>query len=307
MGVSIKPEEKKENPENAQIIKEEINLQYHWYMAAFFMIFFGSIIIPALLLIMYVQFFYLPYFLNSDSIISIFNNLAPLLASIFMPFVLIGCYLIHVFFVGVITRLFWHITEKRSPSKDGIIPRNIPSKTLNYYHIRSFMIKYPRNAVLRGPFPWLINWLYNFIGSNKIGKGTTIEEQFGADKFVETGENCYIGVNSGFSSHAVEGIFGNISYAKIKLGDNVTTAGLNCLAPGVEVKDNSILFPLAGATKYSTLKENNFYFGVPLRKIFTKKVLTYLDMGEEDLKLIEQPQIEKTENLSNIKQNQEKS
>ena len=106
---------------------------------------------------------------------------------------------------------------------------------------------------------------------------------------METGKNCYIGVNSGFSSHAVEGIFGNISYAKIKLGDNVTTAGLNCLAPGVDIKHNSVLFPLAGATKYNTLKENNYYFGVPLRKIFTKKVLSYLQITEEDLKRAEQP------------------
>jgi acetyltransferase-like isoleucine patch superfamily enzyme len=296
MGISPNPEQK--NNEKIVVPREEINLQYHWYMPIFFIIFFGSILIPALLLIIYVEFFYLPYFLNSSNIILMFTHIEPIVASIFMPFVIIGCYLIHILFVGLITRWFWHITEKRSPSKDGIIPRNIPSKTLNYYHIRSFMIKYPKNAVLRGPFPWLINWLYNFVGSNKIGKGTTIEEQFGADKFVETGENCYIGVNSGFSSHAVEGIFGNISYAKIKLGDNVTTAGLNCLAPGVDIKHNSVLFPLAGATKYNTLKENNYYFGVPLRKIFTKKVLSYLQISEEDLKGAEIPQqlIKKNDN-----------
>lgn len=288
MGTSLNPEQK--SNENVEVIREEINLQYHLYMPIFFIIFFGSILIPAFLLMLYVEFFYLPYFLNSSNIISIFTHIEPIVASICMPLVLIGCYLIHILFVGLITRWFWHITEKISPSKDGIIPRNIPSKTLNYYHIRSFMIKYPKNAVLRGPFPWLINWLYNFIGSNKIGKGTTIEEQFGADKFVETGKNCYIGVNSGFSSHAVEGIFGNISYAKIKLGDNVTTAGLNCLAPGVDIKHNSVLFPLAGATKYNTLKENNYYFGVPLRKIFTKKVLSYLQITEDDLKRAEQPQ-----------------
>lgn len=145
------------------------------------------------------------------------------------------------------------------------------------------MIKYPKNAVIRGPFPWLINFLYNFIKSNKIGKGTTIEEQFGAERFVEVGKNSYIGVNSGFSSHAVEGIFGNISYAKIKLGDNVTTAALNCLAPGVEISDNSALFPLAGATKYSTLKGDNYYYGVPLRKIFKKKVCRYAGITEDQL------------------------
>ncbi len=298
MGESDQPEQI--NCENSEVIKEEINLQYHWYMPAFFIIFFGSILIPALLLMLYVEFFYLPYFLNSSNIISVFTHIEPILASIFMPFLLIICYLIHIFFVGLITRWFWSITEKRSPSKDGIIPRNIPSKTLNYYHIRSFMIKYPKNAVLRGPFPWLINWLYNFVGSNKIGKGSTIEEQFGADKYVEIGKNAYIGVNSGFSSHAVEGIFGNISYAKIKLGDNVTTAALNCLAPGVEIKDNSALFPLAGATKYSILKDNNYYFGVPLRKIFTKKVLSYLQIDETDLKKAE-ALYKKTEIDSKIK------
>jgi len=281
--MSVDQKSSNEHSEGKNLIKEEINLQFHWYLGSFFVIYFSSLLIPAIILMLYVMLFYLPYFLENNNFISIFTNLEPLLASIFMPFIIITCYLTHILIVGIITRWFWGITEKRSPSKSGIIPRNIPSKTLNYYHIRSFMIKYPKNAVIRGPFPWLINWLYNFIKTNKIGKGTTIEEQFGADKFVEIGENSYVGVNSGFSSHAVEGIFGNVAYAKIKLGNKVTTAALNCLAPGVEINDNSALFPLAGATKYSTLKGDNYYYGVPLRKIFKKKVSTYAGITEEQL------------------------
>jgi acetyltransferase-like isoleucine patch superfamily enzyme len=269
------------------IIKEEINLQYHWYMPAFFAIYFLSLIVPAVILTVFIMYLYLPYFLWVNDAVLLFTSLETILVTFSFPFLLIICYLIHIFIVALVTRWFWSITEKKSPSKTGIIPRNIPSRTLNYYHIRSFMIKYPKNAVNRGPFPWLINFLYNFVGTNKIGKGSTIEEQFGADKFVEIGKNCYIGVNSGFSSHAVEGIFGNISYAKIKLGDNVTTAALNCLAPGVEIKDNAALFPIAGATKYSSLKGNAFYYGVPLRKIFKKKVSEYLDISEEQLERVE--------------------
>ena len=200
-----------------------------------------------------------------------------------MPFILIISYLIHIFILGFLTKYFWKLTEKISPSQEGIIPRNFNSKTLNFYNIRSFMIKYPKNAVIKGPFPWLINWLYNFIGTNEIGKQTTIEEQFGADRFIEVGNNSYIGVNSGFSSHSVEGIFGNIAYYKIKLGDRVTTSSLNCLAPGVEINDNSYLLPMAGATKHSRLKGNNYYFGVPLRKIFKKKIMDYLNVSEKDL------------------------
>ncbi|MFX0177540.1 MAG: hypothetical protein ACFE85_15105 [Candidatus Hodarchaeota archaeon] len=288
--MSVDQKDSNVNTQNNNIIKEEINLQYHWYLGSFFVIYFSSLLIPAIILMLYVMLFYLPYFLENDNFISLFTNLEPLLASIFMPFIIIICYLTHILIVGLMTRWFWGITEKKSPSKTGIIPRNIRSKTLNYYHIRSFMIKYPKNAVIRGPFPWLINWLYNLVKTNKIGKGTTIEEQFGADKFVEIGKNSYIGVNSGFSSHAVEGIFGKISYAKIKLGDNVTTAALNCLAPGVEINNNSALFPIAGATKYSTLKGNNYYFGVPLRKIFKKKISSYLDISEEELEKFEKIQ-----------------
>jgi acetyltransferase-like isoleucine patch superfamily enzyme len=268
--------------EKKEIIKEEIKLQFHWYLISFFIIYLGSLTIPGIILYTYIRFFFFPYFLNNKNFLSIFTELYPLTALILLPFVIIGSYLIHIFLIGFLSRWLWSITERISPSKEGIIPRNINSKMLNFYNIRSFMIKYPKNAVIKGPFPWLINWFYNFVGTNTIGKGSTIEEQFGADRFIEVGKNSYIGVNSGFSSHSVEGIFGNISYFKIKIGDNVTTAALNCIAPGVEINNDSYLFPLAGATKHNKLKGDNYYFGIPLRKIFNKKIMDYLDLKEED-------------------------
>lgn len=264
----------------------EVKLQFHWYLLGFFIIFLGSYIIPAFIFMSYVVFLYIPHVLSVNSIFSVLSSFYTLLVTLFIPFVIIGCYFVHVLMMGVLTRWLWNITEKISPTKSGIIPRNIGSKTINFYHIRSFLLKYPKNAIVKGPFPWLINWFYNFVGSNVIGKGTTLEEQFGADRFIETGENCYIGVNSGFSSHSVEGIFGNIAYYKITLGDNVTTSGLNCLAPGVKIKENSSLLPMAGATKFSTLKGNNFYFGIPLRKIFKRKIAEYLDLSEEEIEKV---------------------
>jgi len=264
-------------------VKEEVKLQYHWYMLAFFIIFLGSFLIPGIIFILYIRYFFEPYFLETKDFSSLFTELYPFITLIAMPLVVIICYLLHLFLVALLTRWLWKITERISPSKDGIIPRNIRSKKLNYYGLRSFMIKYPKNAFIKGPFPWLINWLYNFVGTNQIGKGTTIEEQFGADRYIEIGNNSYVGVNSGFSSHSVSGIFGNISYFKIKLGDNVTTGGLNCLAPGVEIGNNSYLLPMAGATKHNILKGNNYYFGAPLRKIFKKKIMEYLKISDEDM------------------------
>ncbi len=88
----------------------------------------------------------------------------------------------------------------------------------------------------------------------------------------------------------VDGTFGNINYFHIKVGDNVTAAGTNLIGAGSEVHDNSYLLPLASAGKHSILKGNNYYWGIPLRKIFRKKTMEYLDLTPADL--------EKNENIA---------
>jgi hypothetical protein len=275
------------------IIKEEISLQLHIWLPAFYFIYFFSWFFPGIIFMLYIMLFYLPFFLEVPDFISLFTNLPSLIASLTIPIIIVICYFIHLFIIAVITRWFWSYSEKKSPSKSGIIPRNIPSKTLNYYHFRSFIIKYPKNVFSRGPFPWLLKWMYNFVGTNKIGKGTSMEEQLAGDRFVEIGEDTYLGTFPSISSHAVEGVFGNISFAKIKIGNNVTAAGFNCFGPGTVIGDNSWWLPMTGATKYNTLKGNSYYFGTPLRKIFTKKVMNYLQITEADLKRSEELKREK--------------
>jgi energy-coupling factor transporter transmembrane protein EcfT len=271
-----------------EIIKEEISLKLHLWLPLFFVIYFCSFLIPSFIFMTYIMLFYLPYFLEVSSFIALFTYWPSLIASLTIPLVIIICYLIHLLIVALITRWFYNISERKSPSKSGIIPRNIPSKTLNHYHFRSFIVKYPKNAFSRGPFPWLLKWMFNFVGTNKIGKGSVIEEQLAGDRFIEVGENSYIGTNPGISSHAVDGVFGNISFAKVKIGDNMTAAGFNCLAPGVNTGNNSWWLPMTGATKYNILKGDNFYFGTPLRKIFKRRVMEYLQISEEDLKKAEE-------------------
>lgn len=266
-----------------ETIMEEANLQFHWYLFSFFVIYLGSFLVPSLLMMLYVLLVFLMYFLQVKSFILIFTQINSLLALLLMPLVFVACYLLHLFFIALITRWLWGITEKKVPTKPGIIPRNIPSKTLNFYHIRSFMIKYPKYVFTKGIFPWLSNWMYKSVGTSKIGKGSTIEEQVCADKFISVGENSYVGVNSVLTSHLVDGIFGNISYFEIKLGDNVTTAGLNCIAPGTEIGNNAYLLPLASTSKFNTIKGDNYYFGIPLRKIFKKKISEFLNVPESVL------------------------
>jgi len=268
-----------------QIIKEDINITSIWHAISFFGAFIFSYLIPGIIFFVYILFIFEPYVLNTDNIIVLFTQLGPLLSFLLIPVILICCYLLHLFFLALGVRLIYRSTEKKIPSKDGIIPRNIPSKTLDFYHIRSFMLKYPKYVFTKGMFPWLTNWAFNFIGSTNIGKGTIIEEQVCGDKYIDIGKNCFIGPNSILASHMVDGIYGNISYFKIKIGDNVTFTGQNAIAPGTEINDNSYLLPMASASKFNVLKGNNYYYGIPLRKIFKSKIQEYLQITKDELNM----------------------
>jgi len=273
-----------DNPEN-NVIKEEVKLQFYLYILIFWFIFYISWVIPGIFFFWYMIQVFIPNFLDISNFLTLFTDINSLITFLSMPIVLIGCYLFHLLFLGISSKLCWKISERISPSKSGVIPRNIRSKAANYYHIRSFMIKYGKNSFTKGVFPWLSNWFFNAVGSNKIGKGTTLEESVGMDKFIDVGENCYVGVNSTLASHLIQGIFGNIIYFKIKVGNNVTAAAMCQIGPGSEIHDDSFLLPLASTNKHSVLKGNNYYWGIPLRKIFRKKTMEYLDLTPKELEI----------------------
>lgn len=264
-------------------------------MAFFFFIYVGSYLAPVIALMFYLFLILKPLFLEVDSIVVILTRPDSLIIFLTLPFVVVVFYLSHLLLLGIFTRISWKFTEKRSPTKDGIIPRDIRSKTADYYHYRSFMIKYGKNTFMKGVFPWLANWFFNFVGASVINKGTTFEESVSNDRNIETGRNCYVGINSALASHLVEGIFGNIIYFQVKLGENVTLGGFNAIAPGCELKDNTYLLPMAAATKFNTTKGNNFYYGMPFRRIFKKKLIKYLKVSEDDLNRAEELRIRQVE------------
>jgi len=287
---SLKKDSKGVEIPKEEIIKEEINMPFGWYIFIFIVNYYLSWLLAGFIFFSYFLIEFIPNFLQVTSFITLFTDLKSIIALLLMPLVVIACYLIRLIFVAITTRIFWRISERISPSKDGVIPRNIKSKAADYYHLRSFMLKYGKNLFTKGMFPWLSNWFFNFVGSSKIGKGSTLEESVASDKFVTVGKNTYMGVNATLASHLVQGIFGNIQYFRMHVGDNVTMAAMNQIGPGSEIMDGSYLLPLASTNRHSVLKGgHNYYFGIPLRKIFTKKTTNYLGITEEDL--------EKNENM----------
>ncbi len=292
------------------IYRENVQFQYHKYFGIFLCIYIGSYMIPVFALMLYLFIVFKSLFLDVSDFIVMLTSFDSLIIFLTFPLVIISFYLIRLYFVGLFTRLFWRYTEKKSPTKDGIIPRNITSKTLDYYHYRSFMIKYGKNTFTKGIFPWLANWFFNFVGASIIEKGSTIEESVTNDKNIHVKRNVYIGVNSALASHVVEGIGGNIHYFQVKAGDNSTLGGQNVVGPGSELKDDTYLLPMAAATKFNTTKGNNYYFGMPLRRIFKKKIMEYLKVSEDDLKRAEdlriKKEIEKVERIGKVENSKER-
>ncbi len=141
---------------------EEVNMQYGIYITLFFIIYYISWIGPSFIFMAYFMMVFREYFLEAPTFLAIFTELNPLLALPLMPIIIIICYLVHLLFIGVATKIIWAITERISPTKNGIIPRNIKSKIADYYHIRSFIIKYGKNVFTKGILPWLSNWFFNY-------------------------------------------------------------------------------------------------------------------------------------------------
>ncbi|GAH18253.1 unnamed protein product, partial [marine sediment metagenome] len=103
----------------------------------------------------------------------------------------------------------------------------------------------------------------------------------------------------------------NISYFEVKLKDNVTFAAMNQIGPGSEVSDNSFLLPLASGQKHIMIgkqgekKRFGYYFGLPLRKIFKRKLKDYIGLDPEDLERnenLEECIAKKSEKKSKIKE-----
>jgi hypothetical protein len=64
---------------------------------------------------------------------------------------------------------------------------------------------------------------------------------------------------------------------------------------------------MAAATKYNTTQGNNYYYGIPLRRIFKKKIMDYLMVSEEDLQRAEELRMKQgSEKLERIKKEENK-
>ncbi|MFX1259920.1 MAG: hypothetical protein ACFFAN_18880 [Promethearchaeota archaeon] len=265
-----------------QTLREEskdLTVPFQAYISSGWLITGGSYVLPGFLFIIFMFGFLIPNLLTIPFSFELLLDIKIIIILIITPPIIIGIYLLHLLFIALFTRWFYHFVDKRAPAQ-GIFDRNLheSSRMLDYYHFRSFLTKYPIFAILRSPFPWLLNWELRFIGSNKIGKGTVLEESY-IHSHINFGKNCYLGTFAHITNHLVDGVYGaeNLTFFGAEIGDNCVFNPLTGGLPGMEIGNGATFLPKTTTIKYDKLGDNGIYAGFPAKRLKKNEINKYID------------------------------
>jgi hypothetical protein len=268
---------------NLRTHSKELSVPIHFYIICGWIIIGCSFILSGFLFFLYLFAFLVPQLLSVPFSFGLLLSPKIIIILILTPIFFVALYILHLFFVALFTKWFYYVADKKGPNQ-GIFDRNLDesSKALDYYHFRSFLFKYPIFAFIRSPFPWLLNWELRFLGSNKLGKGTVLEDTF-FHSHINFGKSCYIGTFSHISNHLVDGVYGeeNLTFFGVDIDNDCVFSLSNGAMPGLEMENNSTILPFSATIKYDKLGENGIYGNFPAKRLNKEEILD-LTGGEYD-------------------------
>ena len=217
----------------------EAKYEYVLYFFLFVFYYVGSLILPALIGTFFFKELFVDEFLNYGGIrdwnsyfdpvlypiknvtdfFLVIKNVFPFVIFLISPLILIGLYLLRQLCSACIVKFYYYIfngIQQRRELKNVTLQEY---RDINIYHTRSFILRIIKWQFSKSPFPWLINWMFNFIKSNKIGKDAVIEDGFICSEYLEMKENSYIGQLTIVSSQTIEGQYGALTIKKVKIGE----------------------------------------------------------------------------------------
>ncbi|MFX1386788.1 MAG: acyltransferase [Promethearchaeota archaeon] len=271
--------EEKSDSKQKKLQREKFEKNLIFDLFIFGTVYFVSNAIPILGIIYFGSELFIPFFLQSPNIYSIFTNSLSLIIFIFTPLIFILFYVINLLVVILISKLYYRIIQYINPCKEGVFDWENKNKDFKYYFRRSFLLRYVRWKIKKSPFPWLLKFAFNFIGNCQIGRNTVIEDGFIAKEFLEVGNNVYLGKVL-IANHLWDK---NLTIKKITIGNNVVIPDNCCIAPGTEIEQNVSLLPLSITVKCKILRGNSIYYNSPLTKITNEELIQVLNLNMHDL------------------------
>lgn len=285
--------------------EKESKLEYGLYVFIFLIYFLISFGVAAYALFFYWDGVLLPYLFDVDGFTNSWNadlgswfahipqNLAtfgelmsnPLRLFIFVtiPLVLIIIYLLRLFVSALVAKFFYWLLNfvKKRREMLNAPPRGKTADDVNIYHTRGLLLRMVKWSFSKSLFPWLTTWMFNFIGANDIGKGTTIEDSFYCQEYLETGKNCYIGPASIVSSHLVEGRYGQLTVKKDVMGDDCVLSAFVLTPPGLVMGNGSQILPTSLTTKFQKIDEDSSNWGVTVKELEPATLKKMLDLPDD--------------------------
>ncbi|MHA1612095.1 MAG: hypothetical protein ACTSVZ_11680 [Promethearchaeota archaeon] len=283
--------EKKGDKEDNIPVKSipKARIQMERYIPTIIFIWAYSFLIPAMGVFYYFDLLIIPNISQFLRISVVFRDWSLLILAALTPLVILGAFFLRLLLVVLFSRWLMKFCNWRSPHTELVSAKGIGKKEareINYYHLRGVILRLLKWEVSKSVYPWLVPWAFNFVGANKIGKGTVLEDQFYTQEFLETGKNVYIGYGSNVSSHTVEGKYGAITLKTVKCGENAVIGPFNILPPGSELEPYAEFMPMSAIVKFRRVKGFSKYFGLPVGKISYKRYIRMLKIPEQKQELI---------------------
>ena len=255
--------DKEDSKKTNELLEDKFSTKSITNLLIIYTIHMVSYIVPIFGGIFYFFNFFYPNILFNNSVLVIFSSLNSSIIFLITPLIIICLYLIHLFTIVIISKMFYKYIKKRCPPKEDTFHWNKKTKEYDYYFIRSFLLRYLKWKVQRSPFPWVLKSVYNYVGNCHIGKGVVIEDVFSAKEFLHIGENAYIG-NCLLANHLWDK---NLTVKGINIQKNVIITDGCSISPGVDVGSDTTILPLSLTKKFSIIDPNSLYFGAPIEKV----------------------------------------
>jgi acetyltransferase-like isoleucine patch superfamily enzyme len=170
--------------------------------------------------------------------------------------------LLFFLFYGLTTALYFRILDKFFPCKEGTYEMNHSQFTLwKHYGVVGELGK----LTLKLFFPVFFKPIFYSLLGAKIGKNVAIGGVITDPMLTKIEDNAVLGQDSVVTSHTM--VF-NVFFLKPVIIRKGATVGINAvIMPGVEVGENSIVAPGAVVEMNTKIPPNEFWGGVPARKI----------------------------------------
>jgi acetyltransferase-like isoleucine patch superfamily enzyme len=184
-----------------------------------------------------------------------------------IPLFALELYWMYIIIVSWVAKILLVIVCKLYPPREGVFKID-ETKDYFYWNLRIFIRSLPFTLIRYSAFPWLDFLVYNFLSGskfNKCGMSSVMYDGWIDTEFIETGNNCMIGLGSIVLSHYIDGDL--FILKKVKLNDGAIVGAKAIVMPGTEIGKHTTLGAASLTEIDQHLEDYSIYMGMPAKKL----------------------------------------